>query len=91
MFMTFVQITKDKEGKNHYIRKEYEKGYWVRIPEKWWRRALAGLKPIERCILISLRVWGPTRPTKSQLARELHTTRYTIIKYLKILKGKGLV
>jgi hypothetical protein len=68
-----------------------ESGYWVRVPEKWWRGALVGCKPIERCILISLRVWGARKPTHSQLARELHTSRHTIIKYLKILKKKGLV
>ena len=68
-----------------------ESGYWVRVPEKWWRGALHGLKPIERCILISLRIAGARKPTKSHLARELNTTRYTIIKYLKILKKKGFL
>lgn len=70
------------------VRKVSE-GYWIRIPEKWWRNELHGLRPIERCLLISLRVAGARRPTKSFLARELTTTRYTIIKYLKILKEKG--
>lgn len=68
-----------------------EGGYWVRVPEKWWRGALRGLKPIERCILISLRIAGARKPTHSHLARELNTTRYTIIKYLKILKKKGFL
>ena len=68
-----------------------ESGYWVRIPEKWWRGALSGLKSTQRCILISLRVWGARRPTISQLAKELRTTRKTIAKNLKILKGKGFI
>ena len=74
--------------------KEYEKpesDYWVPVPQKWWRGALKGLKPIERCLLISLKVWGSRKPTKSQLAKELSTTRYTIRKYLKILKKKGFL
>jgi len=71
--------------------KKSEKGYWVRIPEKWWRGALQGLRPTQRCIMVSLRVWGARRPTISQLARELRTTRKTIAKNLKILKRKGLI
>jgi hypothetical protein len=83
-----VRIIKEKGDEGY---KKPEGGYWVRIPEKWWRVALHGLKPIERCILISLRVAGAWKPNKSHLARELDTTRHTIIKYLKILKKKGLL
>jgi len=89
-----VKIIKDKEGKDHYVlveEKEPKKDYWVRIPQKWWRRDLQGLRPVERCIMVSLRIWGKRKPTKSQLARELATTRKTIAKYLKILKKKGLI
>jgi hypothetical protein len=87
-----VKIIKDEKGKEHYVLiKEQKSDYWVRVPQKWWRSALSGLKPIERCILISLLVWGEVRPSKSQLAKELNTTRWTIIKYLKILKKKGLL
>ncbi|GAI14369.1 unnamed protein product, partial [marine sediment metagenome] len=51
--------------------KKPEIDYYVRVPQKWWRGGLKGLSGIERCILISLRVWGHLRPTTSQLAREL--------------------
>jgi len=71
--------------------KKPESGYWVRVPEKWWREAMKGLKPIERCLLISLRIWGALRPSKSQLARELGVTRKTVVKYLKKLKIKKLL
>jgi len=89
-----VKIIKDKEGKDHYVlveEKEPKRDYWVRVPQHWWRNALAGLNPVERCIMVSLRIWGARKPTKSQLARELNTTRWTIIKYLKILKKKGFL
>lgn len=78
-----------EKGDKEY--KKLEKGYWVRIPEKWWRGALLGLNPIDRCILISLRVWGAVRPSKSQLARELHISRHTVIRHLQKLKKKGLI
>jgi len=81
-------ITREEYQKQHG---KFEKGYWVRVPEKWWRGALEGLRPTQRCIMISLRVWGARRPTISQLARELRTTRKTIAKNLKILKRKGLI
>jgi len=83
-----VRVIKEKGDEGY---KKAESGYWVRIPEKWWRGALKGLRPVERCLLISLRVWGARKPTKSQLARELSITRKTIAKNLKILKRKGLI
>lgn len=73
------------------VVRQVKEDYWVRIPQKWWREDLRGLKPIERCLLISLRVWGAIRPSKSKLARELGATRKTIAKYLKILKKKGFM
>ncbi len=63
--------------------------YYIKIPQKWWRIALKGLKPIERCLLISLRVWGAIRPSKSKLARELGVSRNSVVKYLKKLREKG--
>ena len=93
-----VKIIKDKEGKEHYVLVEEkpkeiaQKGdYWVRIPQKWWRKTLQGLKPIERCILISLRIAGAKNPSIAWLARELTTTRDTVRKYLKILRKKGFL
>lgn len=83
-----VILTPEKGDKG--FRKP-ESGYWVRLPEKWWRGALRGLRPVERCLLISLRVWGAIRPSKSQLARELGITRKTCARYLKILKKKGFI
>jgi Transcriptional regulator, contains sigma factor-related N-terminal domain len=71
--------------------KKSETGYWVRIPEKWWRGALSGLRPVERCIMVSLRVWGARKPTKSQLARELGVSRLTIIRTFKKLRKKGIL
>lgn len=68
-----------------------EKGYWVRVPEKWWRGALSGLRPTERCIMVSLRVWGHRRPKKDQLARELGVDWKTINKAWKKLAKRGLV
>lgn len=83
---------------NIITREEYqhrhgkaESGYYAQIPQKWWRRGLQGLKPIERCIMVSLRVWGKLKPSQTQLSRELNTTRKTIRKYLKILKKKGFL
>ena len=73
------------------VVRQIKDDYWVRIPQKWWREGLRGLKPIERCLLVSLRVWGAIRPSKSRLAKELSTTRKTITKYLKILKKKGFI
>lgn len=85
------EIKKVVQNESGRTKKKPEKGYWVPVPEKWWRGALQGLKPIERCILISLLIAGAKKPNHSQLARELITTRWTIIKYLKILKKKGFL
>jgi len=83
-----VRIIKEKGEKG--FRKP-ESCYWVRVPEKWWRYELKGLSCIQRCILISLRVWGHLRASKSQLARELGVSRLTIRKHFKILKEKRFI
>lgn len=93
--MSLVKIIKDKEGKEHYVLTETqtkaEKGYWVRIPEKWWRGVLKGLRPTERCLLISLKVWGAVRPSTNKMAQELGITWRTADKGLKSLRKKGLL
>jgi hypothetical protein len=71
--------------------KKPETGYWVRLPEKWWRGALSGLKPVERCLLISLKVWGSVAPSTNKLAQELGITWRTADKGLKSLKQKGFL
>lgn len=86
----------DKKGFEHYIREESvelpkKKDSFTIIPQKWWRGELKGLKCIERCLLISLRVWNQIRPSKSQLARELGVSRNSVVKYLKKLKEKGFL
>jgi len=60
------------------------------VPHKWWRRTLNGLRPIERCLLISLHIWGARRPSIRQLARELSVHRNTIKRGLKKLEKWGL-
>jgi Transcriptional regulators len=61
------------------------------VPHKWWRRTLSGLKPVERCLLISLHIWGQRRPSQRQLAKELRVHRDTIKKALAKLEKKGLL
>jgi len=60
--------------------------FWVRIPQKWWRQELKGLNPIERCLLISIKLTGPRQPTIKHLARELNISKNTAKKYLRKLK-----
>lgn len=84
-------IELDKNRVKLVAEEDDKKDYYVRIPQKWWRKRLAGLKPVERCLLVSLFVWGQIRPSKSQLARELGVSRLTIIRTFKKLKKKGFL
>jgi hypothetical protein len=77
------------ETKN--VVRKVKEGYWIRTPAKWWRNDLHGLRPIERCLLISLRVWGHLRPSTNKLAKELGITWRTADKGLKILRKKGFL
>jgi len=65
--------------------------FWQYTSGKWWRRGLKGLTPVERCLVQSLRLWGPIRPPKAQLAREIKVSRTIIIKHMKILKTKAFL
>jgi len=86
-------ITREEYRKRHPGAREGkpESGYWVRIPEKWWRGALSGLRPIERCLLVSLRVWGHVVPSTNKLAKELGIKWETADKGLKSLRKKGYI
>jgi len=81
-----VRLIPEKGDKEY---KKAESGYWVRIPEKWWRGALLGLRPVERCLLISLRVWGAQKPSTRKLAKELGIKWETAKKGLTSLKKRG--
>jgi len=61
---------------------------WQYTSGKWWRRGLKGLDPVERCLIQSLRIWGPIRPPKAQLARELEISRTIVVEYMKKLKTR---
>jgi len=93
-----VKIVKDKDGKEVAVWIDEQKSkiaqrkdYWIRIPQKWWRNELLGIRPIERCLLISLRLWGAKKPSKSQLARELGITRWAVRKGLERLRKMGVI
>jgi len=73
------------------IEKSEKQDYWVRIPQKWWRETLSGLRPTQRCLLISLRIWGAKRAKIDQLAKELGIKWETAKKHLDILRKKGLI
>jgi len=77
------QTTKDYKKPNRWPTRK--------IPQTWWRKTLAGLNCIERCILISLSFYGTDKPTPYRLAKELKIKWETADKWLKILKEKGFL
>lgn len=83
-----VRITKERGDQGF---KKPEIGYWIRIPEKWWRGALLGLRPVERCLLISKRIAGQIDPSVNKLAKELGIKWETADKGLKSLRKKGFL
>jgi len=94
-----VKIIKDKDGKDHYVlekdipKDESKKDFFIRTPKKWWLGALKGLNPIERCLLIDLRLYAdPTGfcyPSLRRLSSDLTISINSTRKYLKILQKKG--
>jgi hypothetical protein len=81
-------------AKYKYIfKKDLKKITYVKlwIPRKWWRETLKALKlrPIERCLLISLTLWGDYRPSTRVLARELGVKWETAKKGRENLKKLG--
>ena len=62
-----------------------------KIPQSWWRKTLHGLRPIEKCLLISLSLYRTEKPTPYGLKKELKIKWETADKWLKILKEKGFL
>jgi len=63
------------------------------VGQRWWRQDLKGLRPIERCILISYQMVGSKYPKPSErfIARELGISRNSVSKYIKKFHKTGLL
>jgi len=73
------------------IKDARERDFRLWVSQRWWRRDLKGLKPIERCILISYQMVGLKypRPSERFIARELGISRNSVSKYVKKFHKKG--
>lgn len=78
---------------NEKTKPKEKKGYWVRVPKKWWLKDLKNLSPVERCILITLKIHANKEniawPAQDTIADELKITRMTIFRVMKKLDKKG--
>ena len=98
----FIRKQKEKAGgesrEKFYTPEERipaMRGWWVRVPKKWWQNDLKGLSFAERCVLISLKTHDNRRfgcfPSLRTLAKELDSTPKTILKAIRSLKEKGFL
>ena len=96
-----VRITKDAEGKEHYILEEPTtkeptkplSDSYFRVHQGIWRNHFKSKAYLERCIWISYKIAISFKfePTPTFIAKELGCSRQSVYKYLKILKDKGLI
>lgn len=74
--------------------KPKQKDWWIKIPKRFWFKDLAGLNPVERCLLISLRLHqnlqGTAYPSFRRLANELGISKNTAHKHILSLAQRGL-
>jgi hypothetical protein len=74
-------------------QKPKQKDWWVKIPKRFWFTDLAGLNPIERCLLISLKLHknlqGLAYPSFRRLANELGISKDTARKHTLALATRG--
>ena len=70
-----------------------KKEWWIRVPRKWWLIELKNLSPVERCILITLKIHADKNniawPSYQLIANELKISKQTIFRVMKTLKKKG--
>jgi len=87
-----VEFLSDGNVRVSYSKKD-KKSFWIRTPKKWWLETLKGLNPVERCLLITLRLYAsPTGfcyPSLRKLSSDLKISKDTTRKYLKTLEKKG--
>ena len=69
--------------------------YWTRIPKKWWREGLKGLTPVERCVLIELKLYVEIdkkySPSQATMARDIEISKKSVIRGLKGLERKNRI
>jgi len=94
------KVIENPDGSVRVIQKQKnkkadEKNWWIRIPKNWWRVALKGLTPHERCILITLRLYanreGYCYPSLRTISSDLNISINTTRKYLKDLEKKKYI
>lgn len=78
--------------KEKFSQPGQKKSWWIRIPKKWWLNDLKKLTPLERCVLIELKLYANREnscyPAQSTLARDLNLDFKTIRKGISGLKKK---
>jgi len=84
---------KQKQGQSSGPAKK--KGWWIRVPKKWWLDDLEKLSLAERCVLVTLKIHDNKKfgcfPSVRTLARELHVSPNLILRAIKKLKKKGFL
>lgn len=95
-----VKVFRSPDGKLHHVLEskdpnflveKVKQDYFVKIPQKWWRGELKSLRPIERCLLVSLRILGQRSASTNHLAKELGITWRTTKKGIESLRKKGFL
>jgi len=89
----------EREQKQKVSREEESKklkrGVWVRVPKKWWLNELKELTPLERCVLVELRVYrnvdGRCFPSQKTIARDLRVSENSVLKGIKGLLKKEFI
>ena len=81
--------------KEKVSKSEIKRDYWIRVPKKWWRNDLKGLTPLERCVLIDLKLYaneeGKCFPSMLTIAKDLEIARNSVLKGIHGLVRKEWV
>jgi|AntAceMinimDraft_8_1070364.scaffolds.fasta_scaffold78096_3 hypothetical protein len=76
-------------------KRKKQRTWWTRISTNLWRELMKDLKPIQRSIYVSLKLYasneGYCYPSNRLLAKELNVDKDTILENIKILEKKGWI
>lgn len=98
-WVSFFMLTKEgyevlSDGRvSVQYQKPKQKDWWVKIPKRFWFQDLKGLNPIERCLLVSLRLYrnpqGLAYASFRRMANDLGISKDTARKHILALATRG--
>jgi DNA-binding MarR family transcriptional regulator len=83
----------EKEALARYEDGQRRRSWWTKISKKEWENDFLELTPVQKCLMISLKIYAGKKdtcfPSEKTLAKNLGISHLTVLRNIRILEKKG--